>query len=116
MSDTTPAWQRCFVGSCHRHKDCMYRPCRAPTDSHQGIHVNSQAAGAIPNGSRVRKTRSKPNDNHQDGELATVLGSIARQQIGYGYFVEWDRHRGIAVFVASTRIEPVENDIRAQEP
>lgn len=30
MSDTAPAWQRCFVGSCHRHQDCMYRPCRAP--------------------------------------------------------------------------------------
>ena len=23
------AWRRCRIGSCQRHQDCMYHPCRA---------------------------------------------------------------------------------------
>jgi len=23
-------WTRCHVGSCQRHKECMYKPCRQP--------------------------------------------------------------------------------------
>ncbi len=23
-------WKRCNIGSCHRHQECMYRPCRIP--------------------------------------------------------------------------------------
>ncbi len=26
----TTIWQRCHIGSCHRHQECMYHPCRAP--------------------------------------------------------------------------------------
>jgi hypothetical protein len=39
MSDTTTAtdpppaverrWESCRIGSCQRHQDCMYQPCRA---------------------------------------------------------------------------------------
>lgn len=25
----SPAWRDCRIGSCHRHEDCMYRPCRS---------------------------------------------------------------------------------------
>lgn len=24
-----PIWGRCRIGSCHRHQECMYSPCRA---------------------------------------------------------------------------------------
>ncbi len=37
QSDTpqTTAWERCTKGSCHRHQDCMYTPCRAVKVSEQ---------------------------------------------------------------------------------
>ena len=28
MTDV-PTWQTCRIGSCHRHQECMYTPCRA---------------------------------------------------------------------------------------
>ena len=27
-SEALTSWDTCRVGSCHRHQDCMYRPCR----------------------------------------------------------------------------------------
>jgi hypothetical protein len=73
---------------------------------YQGLHLREQAPGALPNGSRVYKTASAPGDTHQDGALATVLGSICNPRVGYGYFVEWDTHPRAAVFVADYRIKP----------
>lgn len=26
---TIETWTTCRIGSCHRHRECMYRPCRA---------------------------------------------------------------------------------------
>lgn len=72
---------------------------------YHGLHVRDELPGAMPNGTRVRKVGSKPDDTHPDGALATVLGSWAHPEIGFGYFVEWDSHPLHAVFVASFRCE-----------
>jgi hypothetical protein len=69
-----------------------------------GLHSRDEAPGAIPNGTKVRKVASKPDDIHQDGALATVLGSIHYPKVGFGYYVEWDSHPRIAVFVAGHRV------------
>lgn len=69
-----------------------------------GLHTHDQARGAIPNGTRVEKRASEPGDTHQDGAIATVLGSIYHPQVGYGYFVAWDTHPHEAVFVAGPKV------------
>lgn len=33
------AWEHCHIGSCQRHQDCMYRPCRASIPE-QGHHTH----------------------------------------------------------------------------
>jgi hypothetical protein len=67
-----------------------------------GQHTREEAEGALENGTRVRKIGSRPREGHQDGALATVLGSvIAPWGPGYGYFVEWDDRPREAVFIAS---------------
>ena len=69
-----------------------------------GIHTQDQAAGALSNGTRVRKIKSEPGDTHPIGSLATVLGSLGLPDIGYGYFVEWDVKPRLAVFVIAAKI------------
>jgi hypothetical protein len=70
-----------------------------------GQHTREEAEGALENGTRVRKIGSRPREGHQDGALATVLGSvIAPWGPGYGYFVEWDDRPREAVFIASDRL------------
>jgi hypothetical protein len=65
---------------------------------------HQQAPGAIPNGTRVQKCNTEPRDDHQDGALATVLGSVGPVNGMYGYFVEWDDWPGIPVFIRGNRI------------
>jgi hypothetical protein len=72
---------------------------------YHGRHTRDVAPGAMPNGSRVRKVASEPCDTHQDGALATVLGSMHAPGIGFGYFVAFDDHPLFAVFVAGHRCE-----------
>jgi hypothetical protein len=74
----------------------------------EGLHVRDEAPGALRNGSRVRKVRSEPRDTHQDGALATVLGSIEAPGAGdgIGYFVAWDDAPRAAVLVGDRRIAP----------
>lgn len=70
-----------------------------------GPHTREEAEGALRNGTRVRKLGWRPREGHQDGALATVLGSvIAPWGPGYGYFVEWDDQPREAVFIASDRL------------
>lgn len=72
-------------------------------------HTDKEAFGALPNGTRVVKKNSEPDDAHTDGETGTIRGSIgaagSADGICYGYFVEWDNLPGIPVFIVDTRIE-----------
>jgi hypothetical protein len=64
-------------------------------------------------GTRVEKTRSEPGDLHQDGARAVVLSrwpaesSKATDELGFGYFVEWDDTPGLPIFIQETRIRAV---------
>lgn len=69
-----------------------------------GRHVRDEVPGALRNGTRVRKVGSDPDDTHQDGAPATVLGSMSHPAVGAGYFVEFDDHPRYAVFVAGHRV------------
>lgn len=69
-------------------------------------YTTKQAPGALPNGTRVSKVNSKPDDTHQDGALATVLGSIGVDEV-IAYFVEWDDLPDIPVGIAGYRVKAV---------
>jgi hypothetical protein len=70
-----------------------------------GYFTRDQAEGAIPNGSRVVKVWGEPGDGHPIGATATVLGSLGDPSFPeYGYFVEWDSHPRMAVFVRGKKI------------
>ncbi len=72
-----------------------------------GHFTRRQAVGALSNGTRVLKCNSRPGETYPDGTSGTVLGSIGDPGRGIGYFVEWDPHRKIAVFIEGTRIQKV---------
>ncbi len=67
----------------------------------------------IPNGTRVEKIRSAPDDTHRDGAIARVVEAIGPTPPDcevpgvFGYFVEWSDLPGVKVFIAGTRIRPV---------
>lgn len=69
----------------------------------------SEASGAWPNGTRVRKTNSVDGDGHRDGSLAVVRGSIGPDPLTglFGYFVEWDDLPALPVFIAGSRLATV---------
>lgn len=75
-----------------------------------GYYVDTHAEGAIPNGKRIRKSVFENGDGNPIGSLGTIIGSIGPLDVPgarYGYFVEWDRFPGYAVFVADRKIEQV---------
>lgn len=75
----------------------------------QAPFTRAQAAGALPNGTRVIKCNSEPKDKHADGTRATVLGSIASPEVMGGmvmYFVEWETHPRVAVACLQTKLRP----------
>lgn len=73
-----------------------------------GAFTRQQAAEALfPNGARVCKTGSKPDDTHKDGAQATVLGSIYAPGVGCLYFVEFDLNPRVAVSIAGFRVKKV---------
>jgi hypothetical protein len=71
-----------------------------------GAFTEDQAEGAWPARTRVAKINSGPEDDQQDGALATVLGSVrapdAEDRIFY--FVEWDDCPRYAVGIVNTRL------------
>lgn len=80
-------------------------------------YTDEQAAGALPNGSRIVKQKSGPGDTHGDGAVGTVVGSIGLDEVlgvgervpGYPdvrftYFVEWDDMPDIPNGVVEGRI------------
>lgn len=82
----------------------------------RGFFTRSQAPGAIPNGARIVKCLSVPNDTHANGARGTVLGSIRTPQamqkdfpgVAFSYFVEWDDMPREGQFVLGSRIKPVD--------
>jgi hypothetical protein len=69
-----------------------------------GFHTRDEAPGAMRNGTRVGKINSTPQDSHQDGALATILGSMRHPEHGIAYFVEWDSHPLHAVLIVANRV------------
>ena len=77
------------------------------TDDLFAIGSTHHAPGAWPSGTRVMKINSGQGDGHQDGALATVLGSHQLGQHGLGYCVEWDDRPGMPVWTIEMRLRPV---------
>lgn len=75
----------------------------------KGAYCTDEATGAERNGARMAKINSVPGvDGHQDGALCTVIGSIETgMDVPFGYFVEWDDMKGVAVFIGGDRLRPV---------
>jgi hypothetical protein len=79
---------------------------------YEGVHTRDQAAGALPNESRVVKIYAERGSVRPVGSLATIIGSIeadledtVKYGVRYLYFVEWDDLPGVVVAVADIRIE-----------
>ena len=71
-----------------------------------------QAAGAIPNGSRIRKIKTEPGDSYQDGTEGTVLSSLDFTGAPdvphpFAYFISWDPDPNVPVLIGGHRIEAV---------
>lgn len=76
-----------------------------------GEFSRNQATGAIENGTAVEKIASEPDDTHQDGARASVLGSLAvppdlraTYPCEFVYWVEWTDTPRAAVFIGGHRI------------
>jgi len=73
-----------------------------------GHYVETEAEGAIPNRTRIRKTAFEEGDGNPIGSLGTVVGSVVSPlddgSSGYAYFIEWDRFPGLAVFCVGWKI------------
>lgn len=75
-----------------------------------GSFTREQAKGAIPNGTRIKKTASEEGDATRDGTPGTVLGSIrAPEDMGamggaMAYFVEWDDKKRVAIGVMGWKV------------
>lgn len=80
--------------------------CRCPVRG--SVFFSGQAAGAYPNGSRVRKVNSEPGDAHPDGSLGTVLSSISHPEVMGGmvaYFVAWDARPTMPIGTDAPKVE-----------
>lgn len=78
-------------------------------------YVGQTAPGGIPNGSKVKKTNSKPGDKHPDGSIATVEGSVLAPDPANPsgdpvvcYLVIWEDRPGDVFFITEHRIEKVD--------
>lgn len=74
-----------------------------------GFFTRDTYPGAIPNGTRIVKVNSEPNDGNKNGTPGTILGSVGHPEVGTGYFIEWDSTPNTAVFVMAKKITVVEN-------
>ena len=73
-----------------------------------GAFTRHQADGAFPNGTRIRKINSEPNDITRDDEVGTILGSVQGPGLGFFYFVEWDNKPKVAVGAMAKKVERIE--------
>jgi len=70
------------------------------------LYTKQQADGAWPNGARVYKVNSQPDDATPDGTGGTILGSVdvrdMKKAATFAYFVIWDDKPGLPIGVADT--------------
>jgi hypothetical protein len=66
-------------------------------------YTRDQAAGCLPNGSRVVKCATEPCDTHSFGSTAVVIGSVVRNGFTV-YFVEWDDEPGVPYLISDWKI------------
>jgi hypothetical protein len=69
-----------------------------------GVLTRGEAPGAIKNGTTIVKIMEERGDFKPVGTRGTVLGSIRHSKVGIGYFIEWEEHQKVAVFVAEKKI------------
>lgn len=75
-----------------------------------GAFSREQAAGALPNGTRVVKHNSEPRDGTPDGTPGVVLGSgcatfpEAGGETVFFYWIEWAHRPRVAVGVMATKL------------
>lgn len=75
-----------------------------------GAFIRDRAENGLPNGTRVIKTNSKPDDGHPDGTPGVVLGSFSHPEIMDNmvfYFIEWAPRPRVAVGCMASKIEAV---------
>lgn len=77
------------------------------------LDYKKQAAGAIPNGTRIVKQNSESGDCHHDGAIGKVVGSLGPDlvpetpHIHYMYLIEWEDLKGLVVGTADFKIKPL---------
>ena len=74
------------------------------------MFIPGSVAGALPNGTRIRKVNSQPGDGHADGDQGTVLashGPVEVPDLGTEllYFIDWDSHPGVPVGTIGSKID-----------
>jgi hypothetical protein len=76
-----------------------------PGGGYYGAYTRNQTEGAYPNGTRIKKVLSEPEDATPNGTLGTVLGSITAPEDGEKfYFVTWDDKPRFAIGVSGKKI------------
>jgi hypothetical protein len=71
------------------------------------------ANGALPNGTRVRKTVMEPADGTPIGAAGRVLGSTAMPPSnppGFGYLIAWEGPPPYRGFTTGRKLEPIQPD------
>jgi hypothetical protein len=85
-------------------------------DGYFGVFTRETYPGALPSGTRVRKTRFDPGDSTPEGSLGTILGSTGHpdmiEKFGPFYFIEWDDKPRVAVGMAGIKLESVEETVQ----
>ena len=76
-----------------------------------GLFTRRNAAGAMPAGTRIVKTRMELGDANPTGTLGVVLGSLSDPSIAGGhpmYFIEWEHTPKKAIACAGWKVGPAE--------
>jgi len=74
------------------------------------VEITSEAKGALPNGTRVEKMNSEKGDNHRNGALGTVKGSVYDLRLGYLYFVRWDDMPTLPIGTVAKKLRQVPSE------
>lgn len=73
----------------------------------EGVFTRERAAGAMENGTRIKKIVHEQGDMHPMGARGTILGSLTAPGLRIAYFVEWDDQPKKAVGVSDYKIAAV---------
>jgi hypothetical protein len=69
--------------------------------------TDSNAPGAMPKGTRIRKCSFEKGDGHAIGDLGTIGGSLCGPDGQYVYVVFWDDNPKLPVHCLGYKIEKV---------